>query len=80
MSKNKPSLKLAKPTYLQDKRDIRAMDNYITCEGRGGGFTLFDTDNKLMKVRNHELYKPVKEEKFFNVLELKETRRSLNEE
>ena len=80
MSKNKPSLKLAKPTYLQDKRDIRAMDNYITSEGRGGGFTLFDTDNKLMKVRNHELYKPVKEEKFFNVLELKETRRSLNEE
>lgn len=47
MSKNKPSLKLARPTYLQDKRDIRAMDNYITSEGRGGGFTLFDTDNKL---------------------------------
>ena len=36
MSKNKPSLKLARPTYLQDKRDIRAMDNYITSEGRGG--------------------------------------------
>ena len=62
MSKNKPSLKLARPTYLQDKRDIRAMDNYITSEGRGGGFTLFDTDNKLMKVRNHELYKPVKDQ------------------
>ena len=55
MSKNKTSIKLAKPTYLQDKRDIKAMDNYITSERKGGGFTLFDTDNKLMKVRNHEL-------------------------
>ena len=36
MSKNKTSIKLAKPTYLQDKRDIKA--------------------------RNHELYKPVKDQ------------------
>lgn len=61
MSKNKTSIKMAKPTYLQDKRDIRAMDNYITSEGKGGGLTLFDTDNKLMKVRTMN-YKPVKDQ------------------
>ena len=53
-------LRLARPTFLKDKQDIKAMDNYIKNKCQGGtGFTLFDSVGKDNKNRFNDLYKPV---------------------
>ena len=53
-------LRLARPTFLKDKQDIRAMDNYIKNKCQGGtGFTLFDSVGKDIKNKFNDLYKPV---------------------
>ena len=55
-------LRLARPTFLKDKQDIKAMDNYIKNKCKGGtGFTLFDSVGKDIKNRFNDLYKPVVE-------------------
>ena len=53
-------LRLARPTFLKDRQDIKAMDNYIKNKCKGGtGFTLFDSVGKDIKNRFNDLYKPV---------------------